>query len=204
MSRTKLTWIVPHLGELKAVEPSVESLEPYSEWLADSYNEPFNADMMGNETICTARDVTDYYASGQSEGRRMFLLFVNDEIVGDADFRNFFSGGAEFAIAIGAREWQGKNLGTLFGIMLHDFIFDTIKLENVIAAIIPKNAGSLRMFEKLGYERDIDGKFYHHLEDKNDVCVFLTRPKFLLATATLRDFSALPNGKNGPEKGTVL
>jgi RimJ/RimL family protein N-acetyltransferase len=178
MTRAHLTWHTEQFGELKALEPTPECLLSHAEWLAKSYNEPFNADMMGNETLSIAADVIAYYESGQREGRRMFLLFVNDELVGDADFRNFFSGGAEFAIAIGARGWQGKNLGTNFGIMLHSFAFDALKLDTIIAAIIPKNVGSLRMFEKLGYTRDLDNRFREHLEDDGDVCVFLNSAQF--------------------------
>jgi RimJ/RimL family protein N-acetyltransferase len=176
--RCSVEWDVPGLGVLTAVQADPEVLEPHLSWLAGAYNEPFNFEMMGNECLSSKDSVREYYEHGWKNSSLMFLLFLNGELVGDADFRNFFEKGAEFAIAIGARSAQGKGLGTRFGIMLHGFAFENCGLETVLVAILHKNTGSLRLFEKLGYERDVEREFVHRLEDETDVCMFLSKPRF--------------------------
>jgi RimJ/RimL family protein N-acetyltransferase len=141
-------------NHLRAREPTRKEIVAAAPRLARFYSDPHNQAMLAQEEDQSAADVVAHYRALAKEGARAFFLEVDGRLVGDADLRSLTRQRAEVAILIGDRSMQGRGLGTRFGIMLHTFAFGTLRLRRTYASIIPANEGSLRLFDKLGYESD--------------------------------------------------
>jgi RimJ/RimL family protein N-acetyltransferase len=186
----RVTW-----GDLVATEPTPAEVEAAAPDLAAAYNDPHNAPLMGHVDALTAADVVDHYGDLDDEGAHAFLLQRHGELVGDGDFRDLDedAGDAEFAIMVATRASQGKGLGTRFAIMLHAFGFGVLGLRRVYVAIVPHNAGSLRLFEKLGYRRDDSERAREFADDPNDRTFSLDRATFEeLHAAALAEIEIAP------------
>jgi RimJ/RimL family protein N-acetyltransferase len=146
--------------------------------LAAFYNEPHNRAMLGHEADLSAADVVAHYRRLAGDGARAFLLELDGQLVGDADLRHIDRGRGEIAILVGDRTAQGRGLGTRFGVMVHAFAFRALGLGRVYASIIPANAASLRLFEKLGYERDDSPAARRTIDAPDDVTLSLARERF--------------------------
>jgi RimJ/RimL family protein N-acetyltransferase len=176
-SRYRVEWLDG--GEaLVALEPSGEELRRAAPRLAAGYNDPHNRVMIANEHDYTAGDVVEHFAAMASEGARTFLLYRDDELVGDADFRHVEAGRAEFAILVVAPTIQGKGLGTRFARMLHAFGFHTLGLERVYVTILPENVASRRVFEKIGYLEDTSPEARAYVDEEADLSLSLGRDDF--------------------------
>jgi RimJ/RimL family protein N-acetyltransferase len=146
--------------------------------LAGFYNEPHNRAMLAHAADLHARDVVAHYRRLAGDGARAFLLELDGRLVGDADLRHIDRGRAEIAILVGDRSVQGRGLGTRFGVMVHAFAFRALGLRRVYASIIPSNAASLRLFGKLGYERDDSPEARRTMDAPDDVTLSLARERF--------------------------
>jgi RimJ/RimL family protein N-acetyltransferase len=159
--------------------------------LADYYNEPTNRALMTNEVEFTAEDVENQFVTMRAEGGRPFLLFDQDDLIGDCDLRRVEATVAELAILVGSRARQAKGYGTRFSFMLVAFAFRELRLSKVYASVRPENAGSLRMFEKLRFSVDASPEARIYAEEDDDVCLSIDAHAFgevektLLGTATL-------------------
>ena len=167
-----------HDGLLRAEQPTPAELAACSTQLSADYNEPHNSTMMANEQLMSPQDVVDHWAGLEAQAALPFLLYRDGELMGDADLRHLDSGDAEFAIMVCARRAQGKGLGTRFAGMLHVLAFDELKLHHLFVAIIPSNAASRRLFEKLGYQADDTPRARRFAEDPTDLCMSVTRAPF--------------------------
>jgi RimJ/RimL family protein N-acetyltransferase len=165
-------------GVLRAEEPTAAEVASAAGPLADFYNEPHNRQMMTNTVAMTADEVIAYYAGLDREQARPFLLARDGVLVGDGDLRGIRGATAEMAILIGDRAQQGRGLGRRFAIMLHTFAFQVLRLDRVYAAIIPQNAGSRRLFEKLGHQIDTSALGRTFAEQPSDVILSVGAQKF--------------------------
>jgi len=165
-------------ARLRALEPTRAEVAAAAPRLAGYYNEPYNRAMLSHTEDLSARDVVAHYRDLSAEGGRPFLLEYEGALVGDGDLRRVERGRAEAAILVGERSVQGKGLGTRFGVMLHAFAFRSLGMERVYASIIPANAPSLRLFEKLGYERDVSRAARRYADEPSDVTLSLTPARF--------------------------
>jgi RimJ/RimL family protein N-acetyltransferase len=105
-------------------------------------------------------------------------------LVGDADIRHIAGGETgEFAIMIGNRDLQGRGLGMRFAVMMHAFAFRRLGLRRVHVSIIPDNAPSRRLFEKLGYEHDDRPEARAFADNQTDLTMSLDCDRFELAMA---------------------
>jgi RimJ/RimL family protein N-acetyltransferase len=165
---------------LAAIEPTWDEVAAAAEALAAACNDAHNRTMLALSGDMSADDVVAHYASLAPPGGRPFLLLRNGALVGDADLRHIDHGRgqAELAILIGARADQGKGLGTRYAIMLHAFAFRTLGLERVYVTIVPANAASLRLFEKVGHRRDDSPAARAYTDDPTDVALSLARTDF--------------------------
>ncbi|HSZ84039.1 MAG TPA: GNAT family N-acetyltransferase [Polyangia bacterium] len=163
---------------LRAHEPMPAEVATAAPRLASFYNEPHNQAMLSHEDALTVADVAAHYRGLARAHARAFLLELDGLLVGDADLRHVEADRAEVAILIGERSIQGKGLGTRFGVMLHAFAFRTLGLRRLYATIIPANAASLRLFEKLGYERDDAPAARRYVDAPDDVALSLTPERF--------------------------
>jgi RimJ/RimL family protein N-acetyltransferase len=163
---------------LRAREPTRKEIAEAAPRLARFYGDPHNQAMLAQEEDQSAADVVAHYRGLASEGARAFFLEVDEQLVGDADLRNLTKQRAEVAILIGDRSMQGRGLGTRFGIMLHAFAFGTLRLRRTYASIIPANSGSLRLFDKLGYERDNTPIARRFADEPTDVTLSLDSTRF--------------------------
>jgi RimJ/RimL family protein N-acetyltransferase len=172
------------VGELAAIEPTRAELLAHAPALVVGYNEPANARLMGHTEEMTADDVVAHYEDMADEGARQFLLFVDGKLAGDADLRGITGGAAEFAFMIGARDQQGKGLGTKFALMVHAFAFQQLELRRVYASIVPENVASRRVFEKLGYVLDDGAEARSYADEPGDIVMGIDRATFARANAT--------------------
>jgi RimJ/RimL family protein N-acetyltransferase len=163
---------------LVALEPTPAEVAAHAEALAAAYNEPHNRAMMANAAEMAPAEVVEHFASLARAGGRAFLLFLDGDLAGDADLRHIEAGHAEFAILVAARKAQGRGLGTAFARMLHGFAFTSLGLERIYVTILPENAASLRMFDKLGYLRDESPEARAHIDHPTDVSLSVARADF--------------------------
>jgi RimJ/RimL family protein N-acetyltransferase len=177
-----------HDGDrLRAYEPTRAEVAKAASQLASFYNEPHNRAMLAHEDDLSAADVRAHYRDLQGQEARAFLLAFDDRLVGDADLRNLTRDHAEVAILIGDRSLQGRGLGTRFGVMIHAFAFRSLHLRRTYASIIPANAGSLRLFAKLGYAVDDTPAARQFIDDPTDVTLSLTAEHFESLHGSLAD-----------------
>ena len=163
---------------LRALEPTPAEVAKAAPRLAAFYNEPHNQVMLAHDEENTVADVVAHYRGLAREGSRAFLLELDGRLVGDGDLRRVERDRAEVAILVGDRSIQGKGLGTRFGVMMHAFAFRGLGLARLYASIIPANAASLRLFEKLGYERDGSPDARRYADEDDDVTLSLTAERF--------------------------
>jgi RimJ/RimL family protein N-acetyltransferase len=164
---------------LTALEPTDDELRRAAPALAVAYNDGHNRVMMGHDDEPhTAGDVIAYYEELRIEGGRPFLLYMDGVLMGDADFRNIADVKGEFAIMIGSRGSQGRGLGTRFALMLHAFGYDVLGLERIYISVIPANAASRRLFEKLGYQPDDSPEARALIDEESDLTMSLARSAF--------------------------
>ena len=179
MSRYHIEW-----DELSAVEATPAELAQHAAALSAAYNDPHNAVPMGHTEAISPAEVIATYTEGIKKGMRAFLLFQAGELAGDADLRGVRSGRAEFAFMIAAPSAQGKGLGTRFALMVHDFGFRELELRRIYASVTPKNAASLRVFEKLGYVVDASPAARAYADEPDDITLSLDGEKFERMHAT--------------------
>lgn len=141
-------------GTLRAYEPTGAQVAEAAAALAESYNDPVHGPLMGHDEAFSEEDVREHVAWIIEDGGRAFLLEWNGLPAGDADLRGLTERHAELAILVGVRAPQGRGLGTRFAVMVTAFAFRVLGLERVYVSILPDNAASLRLFEKVGYRPD--------------------------------------------------
>jgi RimJ/RimL family protein N-acetyltransferase len=183
--RYRIDWAEPD-GPLAVVEPTPDEVAAAAPALAAAYSEPHNRAMMAGTTDMTAGEVMDHFAALDAAGGRPFLLFHEGALAGDADLRRIEHGRAEVAILIAARAAQGRGLGTRFARMIHALAFGPLGLERTFVTIVPANAASLRLFEKLGYARDDGPEARAYADDADDVSLSLSRDAFGPVAAGIR------------------
>ena len=169
---TQIVW-----GDLVAVIPA--DVTPYAAELAGAYN--VNAALLGNTQPMTVADVFEHYAALAYP----FVLLERGTLAGDGDLRGVDGGNAELAFMIAAVSAQGKGLGTRFAIMMQAFAFTRLGVERIYASVLPENAASRRVFEKLGYVVDTDSGY----GDAGDIVYRLDRSAFVERHA--RDLKAI-------------
>jgi len=149
--------------------------------LAAWYNEEHNRAMMSNTVEMDTADVREHFATVGQEGGHTFLLYFDGRLLGDADLRHVDPQArtGEFAILIGERSVQGRGLGTRFALILHALAFEKLGLDRIYVSIIPANSGSLRLFEKLGYQRDDSPAARAYIDEDDDVTMSFGRDEFL-------------------------
>jgi RimJ/RimL family protein N-acetyltransferase len=166
------------VGHLAALEPTLGEVAAHAAVLAAGYNEPVNARLMGHTAPISETEVVDHYEAMLEEGMRAFLLFRDGALVGDADLRGFDGGAAEFAFMIGARDQQGKGLGTRFATMVLAFGFSHLGLHHVYASVVPENTASRRVFDKLGLVLDDSSAARAFADEPGDITMSIDRETF--------------------------
>jgi RimJ/RimL family protein N-acetyltransferase len=172
-----LEWSTP-VGVLRVIEPTDEEVAHYAPALAAFYNDPHNSAMMANTQALSTEDVADHFAAIRREGGRALLLFVDGELMGDADLRHVEPDCAEFAFMIGARTAQGRGLGTRLGLMVNAFALHTLGIDRIYASVLPHNHASLRAFEKMGFTFDDRPAARRYAENESDVTLSIGRAEF--------------------------
>ena len=175
-----MSWAGPD-GRLDAREPTRAEVEAAAATLSAWYNETHNRSMMSNETEMDPDEVLEHFDGVWEEGGRNFLLYAEGRLMGDADLRHVdtTTRTAEFAIMIGERNVQGRGYGTRFALMLHALAFTTLHLERIYVSIIPANRGSLRLFEKLGYQSDNSPAARAYVDEPDDVTLSFAHADFV-------------------------
>jgi RimJ/RimL family protein N-acetyltransferase len=194
VDRYSLEWLASE-PRLRLIEPTAREVREHAEALAGFYNEPVNRALLTNEHDFDADDVVDQFREMLAAGDRPFLLYVGDEMVGDCDLRNVEKDCAEYAILVGPRATQARGLGTRFSTMVLVLAFGPLGMSRVYAAIRPENTGSLRMFEKVGYDRDESPAARRYAEEPDDVCVSITAEKFLRLRGDAADVRVSVRGR---------
>jgi RimJ/RimL family protein N-acetyltransferase len=177
--RWSVAWQAPD-AHLVAREPAPAEVAAVAQQLSDWYNEEHNRSMMSNTELMDADDVREHFAAIAEEGGRNFLLFADGQLMGDADLRHLDlpARTGEFAILIGERKAQGRGFGTRFALMLHALAFERLALDRIYVSIIPANRGSLRLFEKVGYQRDDSPAARSYIDEDDDLTLSFGRDDF--------------------------
>lgn len=173
----QITWVTP-AGRLMAIEPRPDEVMHHAGALAAAYNDPRNAPLLGHTEDVDEDDVVDHYADVAEAGGHNFLVFADGTLAADADLRKVGGGAAEFAFMVASPAAQGKGLGTRVALMIHAFGFRRLGLERIYASIIPDNAGSRRVFEKLGYQVDASPAARAYADEPGDVTMGIDRMAF--------------------------
>jgi RimJ/RimL family protein N-acetyltransferase len=173
----QITWSTP-AGQLVAIEPRADEIARHAAALAAAYNDPHNAPLLGHSDDVDEDDVVEHYGDVAASGGRNFLVFRDGDLVADADLRKLGAGAAEFAFLVASPGAQGKGLGTRIALMIHAFGFRWLGLERIYASIIPHNAASRRVFEKLGYQVDDSAAARVYADDPGDVTMVIERAEF--------------------------
>jgi RimJ/RimL family protein N-acetyltransferase len=173
----QITWSTP-AGRLVAIEPRADEIAQHAAVLAAAYNDPHNAPLLGHTADVDERDVIDHYTDVAAAGGRNFLVFLDDALVADADLRKVGRGAAEFAFLVASPAAQGKGLGTRIATMVHAFGFRWLGLERIYASIIPDNAASRRVFDKLGYQIDDSVAAREYADEPGDITMAIDRTDF--------------------------
>jgi RimJ/RimL family protein N-acetyltransferase len=169
---------------LRVLEPDEAQVLALAPQLALYYNDPHNRAMMAHTQEMSIADVVEHYDLLRAEQGRPLMLFAGGRLVGDADLRAIGAGHAELAIMIGDRALQGRGLGTAFGVMAHALAFRTLGLTRTFVSILPENAASRRLFERLGYVRDDSPAARASADEPTDITMSLERARFEKAYAT--------------------
>jgi RimJ/RimL family protein N-acetyltransferase len=164
-------------------EPTVDDVRAVATMLSGFYNEPINRALMTNEVSMSPDDVVAQFEEMWLDRGRPFLMSVDDVVVGDCDFRHIEQGDAEFAILVGPRTAQGHGLGTRFATLALAVAFGPLALRRIYASIRPENAGSLRMFAKVGLRVDASPGARRFAEEADDVCMSIDAATFREAHA---------------------
>ena len=172
-------------GCLHAFEPTLAEVLAAAPLLAAFYNDRHNSAMMTNTEEASADDVVERFHEMRAAGDRPFLLAQDDELMGDADFRNVQGAEAEFAILVGPRVQQSRGLGTRFAAMLHAAALRVMGFERVYATVIPQNIASRRMLEKVGYQVDQSPRAASFADTEDDIAMSIDRIQFERAHADL-------------------
>lgn len=175
--RFRIDWTT-EAGELAAVEPQPAEVLAAAPALAQGYNDPANAALLGHGEPLSAPEVVAHYQALLEGGAHAFLLFADGRLVGDADLRGLRAGAAEFAFLVLAPGLQGKGLGTRFALMVHAFAFGQLGLARVYASIVPHNTASRRVFEKLGYALDDSPAARAFADEPGDLTLAIDRASF--------------------------
>ena len=173
----QITWVTP-AGRLVAIEPRPDEVVRYAAALAAAYNDPRNAPLLGHTEDVDEDDVIAHYDDVAQAGGHNFLVFADGAIAADADLRKVGGGAAEFAFMVAAPAAQGKGLGTRVALMVHAFGFRRLGLERIYASIIPGNAASRRVFEKLGYQVDASPAARAYADEPGDITMGIDRATF--------------------------
>jgi RimJ/RimL family protein N-acetyltransferase len=178
--RYHLEWSTP-AGALAAIEPELAEVEPIAARLAEAYNDPHNASLLGHTAELSPADVLAHYRALGESGGRSFLLYRDGALAGDGDLRGIAGGAAELAFLIADPAAQGRGLGTRFAIMIHALAFGPLALERIYASVIPANTASRRVFEKLGYTADGSEQARAYADDDGDLVLSIDRAAFARA-----------------------
>lgn len=176
-SRLEARWRTP-VGDLKLAEPSDEEVARAARELAEFYNDPHNSALLSNTHVFSPDEVERHWRDARADGGRAFLFTRDGALVGDGDFRHLGDREAELALLIGPRSLQGMGLGRRFALMLLALGYGNLGLQRVYVAIRPQNAGSLRLFERVGFVRDETPAARAYAEDDDDVCMVLGKGEF--------------------------
>lgn len=97
-------------------------------------------------------------------------LLDTSEMIGFAglnytDFPAKFTPNVEIAWRIGKEYW-GKGYAFEAASAVRDYAFDVLELGELVSFTVPANKRSIKLMEKLGFERDLNGDFAHPNIDK--------------------------------------
>jgi RimJ/RimL family protein N-acetyltransferase len=173
----QITWATP-AERLMAIEPRPDEVARYAGVLAAAYNDPRNAPLLGHTEDVDKDDVIAHYDDVAHAGGHNFLVFAGGALAADGDLRKVGGGAAEFAFLVVSPAAQGKGLGTRVALMIHAFGFRRLGLERIYASIIPGNAASRRVFEKLGYQADASPAARAYADEPGDVTMAIDRATF--------------------------
>lgn len=173
----RIEWTT-EVGRFTAIEPTPAEVEQHAAALAEAYNHPANAALMGHTAPISPEEVAAHYAELAEAGARPFLLLRDGALMGDGDLRGFHDAAAEFAFMIAAPSAQGQGLGTRYALMIAAFGFRACGLARIYASVVPHNTASRRVFEKLGYTLDATEPARRFAEEPDDVVYAIDRATF--------------------------
>lgn len=105
------------------------------------------------------RKMDSYYQSLENSQSDIFLAIIlkeDDRHVGNVGLHriNYFFRTAEIGILVGEKDCWGRGLGTQAVKLVAEHAFLRLNLNRVFAGAVKENIGSIRIFEKAGFQRE--------------------------------------------------
>lgn len=159
--------------KMKMLETERLILRTWNEEDADSYFR-INQDPKVIEFLrgpLTVEQVNNFIAvMNQHQDKHGYTLWATelkttDEFMGfiglnHADFADYFISDVEIAWRLGSQFW-GNGYATEGAKAALNYGFNQAGIEEIIAFTVPDNKRSIRVMEKIGMQRDLDGDFAH-------------------------------------------
>lgn len=132
-----------------------EDLKKINQWR----NDRTLVSLLGNtfRFVSLERDREWLEATNRESDRQLRLgIEFNDQLVGITSLTNIdeLHGTAEFSILIGEPEVRGQGLGHWATTCLVHHAFDDLRLNRIWLTVIPRNTPAIRLYEKVGFERE--------------------------------------------------
>ena len=173
---------------LVLVEPSENEIKLHSQKLSSWYSGPENMHLTGSTTPVSAEETRMLLLENRAHGDRLFFIFNEGRLIGDADLRNINIDEkfAEFAILLGDGNCRGLGLGTIAAIAVHRFGFDILNLLTARLSVAGKNVQAIKSYMKIGYVEDLENKVENIESSPGDIVMELTAPDFFRRETNMR------------------
>ncbi len=137
--------------------------------LYQNYQEDINAvrDMnLDKPFVYSKAWVEDYYHKQQTSDRVVFVVYVNDMLVGEVKLYNIKYDKREctLGILLQSEKVRNKGIGTFVEKMIIDYAFNELNMEVVYGNALNKNTRSCKVLEKVGFQLLYVDDEVHHYE----------------------------------------
>jgi len=152
----------PYFPDLETDRLILRSIIPDDlEFVFQHFSDPMvNQYLLDNDPVETreqAQEIIDFYVPPKSKffNRWIILLKIDKHPIGTCGFHkwNEKHGHAEIGYDLGAAHWHKGYMTEVLQVVLHHG-FDKMKLNRIEAIVYPENRASLRLLERLGFQKE--------------------------------------------------
>ncbi len=130
-----------------------EDAEKFTEWINDLEASLY---LGAAEQVFGLKDEEEWLEEAGDEGYQFAVVEKSlDELLGSCGLMDVDSihGTAEMGIFIGNKNYWNKGCGTEASLLLLDFAFNILNLQNIILEVFEFNDRALACYEKIGFKK---------------------------------------------------